>query len=82
MSATAPAGRFAPSPSGELHVGNLRTAVLAWLFARTTGRRFLLRMEDLDRTAVGADAGQIADLRALGIGWDPPVIYQLSLIHI
>ena len=78
MSATAPAGRFAPSPSGELHVGNLRTAVLAWLFARTTGRRFLLRMEDLDRTAVGADAGQIADLRALGIGWDPPVIYQTT----
>ncbi|MFT4042851.1 MAG: tRNA glutamyl-Q(34) synthetase GluQRS [Gordonia sp. (in: high G+C Gram-positive bacteria)] len=71
-----PAGRFAPSPSGELHVGNLRTAVLAWLFARTSGRRFLLRMENLDRSAVGADAGQIRDLGALGIDWDPPVIYQ------
>ena len=45
------AGRFAPSPSGELHVGNLRTAMLAWLFARSTGRRFLLRVEDLDRVA-------------------------------
>lgn len=71
-----PAGRFAPSPSGQLHVGNLRTAVLSWLFAHTTGRRYLLRMENLDRSAVGADAGQIADLRALGITWEPPVIYQ------
>ncbi|MEP9393049.1 tRNA glutamyl-Q(34) synthetase GluQRS [Gordonia sp. VNK1] len=71
-----PAGRFAPSPSGELHVGNLRTAVLAYLFARTTGRRFLLRMENLDRTAVGADARQIADLRSLGVDWEPPVVYQ------
>jgi len=43
------AGRFAPSPSGALHVGNLRTAILAWLFARSTGRRFLMRVEDLDR---------------------------------
>ena len=43
-----PAGRFAPSPSADLHIGNLRTAVLAWLFARSTGRRFLMRVEDLD----------------------------------
>ena len=42
------AGRFAPSPSADLHIGNLRTAVLAWLFARSTGRRFLMRVEDLD----------------------------------
>ena len=41
-------GRFAPSPTGTLHVGNLRTALLAWLFARTAGARFLVRMEDLD----------------------------------
>lgn len=74
--ADAGAGRYAPSPSGDLHVGNLRTALLAWLFARTSGRRFLLRMEDLDRTAVGADAGQIADLRSLGLDWEPPVRYQ------
>ncbi|MDL9938867.1 tRNA glutamyl-Q(34) synthetase GluQRS [Gordonia sp. ABSL1-1] len=73
---SSPAGRFAPSPSGELHVGNLRTALLAWLFARSTDRLFLLRMEDLDRTAVGADAGQIADLTAVGVDWDPPVVYQ------
>ncbi|MEN2514634.1 tRNA glutamyl-Q(34) synthetase GluQRS [Gordonia polyisoprenivorans] len=76
VSAAGPAGRFAPSPSGDLHVGNLRTAVLAWLFAHTTGRRFLLRMENLDRTAVGSDARQIADLHALGLSWEEPVLYQ------
>ncbi|MEE4023842.1 tRNA glutamyl-Q(34) synthetase GluQRS [Gordonia sp. PKS22-38] len=73
-----PAGRYAPSPSGDLHVGNLRTAVLAWLFARTTERTFLIRMEDLDRTAVGSDQQQLADLAALGLDWDPPVIYQTT----
>ena len=56
------AGRFAPSPSGDLHVGNLRTALLAWLFARSTGRGFLVRMEDLDRVRPGAAARQLADL--------------------
>ncbi|MYR07411.1 tRNA glutamyl-Q(34) synthetase GluQRS [Gordonia sp. SID5947] len=71
-----PAGRFAPSPSGELHVGNLRTAVLAWLFARTTGRSFLIRMEDLDRTVVGADRQQLDDLAAIGLDWEPEVAYQ------
>ncbi|WP_439031324.1 tRNA glutamyl-Q(34) synthetase GluQRS [Gordonia terrae] len=76
MSTHAPAGRYAPSPSGDLHVGNLRTAVLAWLFARTTGRRFLIRMEDLDRAVAGSDARQLADLGALGIDWDPPVVRQ------
>ncbi len=57
-------------------MGNLRTAVSAWLFAHTTGRRFLLRMENLDRTAVGSDARQIADLHALGLAWEEPVLYQ------
>src|SRR4051794_41262701 len=41
-------GRFAPSPTGTLHLGNLRTALLAWLFARSAGARVLVRMEDLD----------------------------------
>lgn len=72
------AGRFAPSPSGDLHVGNLRTAVLAWLFARSTGRRFLLRMEDLDRVAAGAAERQLADLAAIGLTWDSPVVRQSS----
>ncbi|MDF0530475.1 tRNA glutamyl-Q(34) synthetase GluQRS [Tsukamurella sp. 8F] len=70
------AGRYAPSPSGDLHVGNLRTALLAWLFARSTGRRFLMRIEDLDRVAPGAEQRQLADLSAIGLDWDPPVVRQ------
>jgi len=70
------AGRFAPSPSGELHVGNLRTAILAWLFARSTGRRFLLRVEDLDRARAGAEAVQLRDLSAIGVTWDGDVVRQ------
>lgn len=71
-----PAGRFAPSPSGELHVGNLRTAVLAWLFARSTGRTFVLRVEDLDRARAGAEAVQFRDLKAVGVTWDGDVVRQ------
>lgn len=71
-----PAGRFAPSPSGELHVGNLRTAMLAWLFARSSGREFLLRVEDLDRARAGAEAEQLRDLAAIGITWDGAVVRQ------
>ncbi|WP_422934430.1 tRNA glutamyl-Q(34) synthetase GluQRS [Sinomonas sp. P47F7] len=70
------AGRFAPSPSGELHVGNLRTALLAWLFARSSGREFLLRVEDLDRARAGAEEVQLRDLAAIGIDWDGPVVRQ------
>lgn len=72
-----PAGRFAPSPSADLHIGNLRTAVLAWLFARSTGRRFLVRVEDLDDRARDAVArGQLDDLAAIGLTWDTPPEYQ------
>ena len=70
------AGRFAPSPSGDLHVGNLRTALLAWLFARSTGRDFLMRIEDLDRVRPGAEERQLADLRAIGIDWDGAIVRQ------
>lgn len=74
----APAGRYAPSPSGDLHFGNLRTAVLAWLFARQTGRHFYLRVEDIDSERSSAESAQrqIADLEALGLDFDPPVLYQ------
>lgn len=74
----APAGRYAPSPSGDLHFGNLRTAVLAWLFARQTGRNFYLRVEDIDSERSSAESAQrqIEDLEALGLDFDPPVIYQ------
>ena len=72
------AGRYAPSPTGDLHVGNLRTAVLAWLFARSTGRRFLLRIEDLDASRVrpGMAARQLADLTALGVTFDGAPLVQ------
>jgi glutamyl-tRNA synthetase len=67
-----PHGRYAPSPSGPLHLGNLRTALLAWLWARAQGARFLLRVDDLDagRSRERFVAEQIADLRALGLDWD------------
>jgi glutamyl-tRNA synthetase len=71
-----PAGRFAPSPSGDLHVGNLRTALLAWLFARSTGRDFLLRVEDIDRVRPGSAERQLDDLRALGLDWDGEPLLQ------
>jgi glutamyl-tRNA synthetase len=73
-----PTGRFAPSPTGDLHLGNLRTALLAWLFARSGRGRFLMRMEDLDRGRVrpGVEERQLADLAALGIDWDGPVVRQ------
>jgi glutamyl-tRNA synthetase len=72
------AGRFAPSPTGVLHLGNLRTALLAWLFARSAGSPFLLRMEDLDtgRVRPGFDLQQLSDLAAVGVDWDGPVEYQ------
>lgn len=71
-------GRFAPSPTGALHLGNLRTALLAWLEARLRGGEFLLRLDDLDtpRNRAGAEAGLQADLLWLGLGWDGPVIRQ------
>jgi glutamyl-tRNA synthetase len=73
-----PAGRFAPSPTGRLHLGNLRTALLAWVFARSTAGRFVVRMEDLDRGSVRAEHydGQLADLAAIGLDWDGPVVRQ------
>jgi glutamyl-tRNA synthetase len=70
------AGRYAPSPSGDLHVGNLRTALLAWLFARSTGRSFLMRVEDLDRVRPGAEEQQLDDLRAIGLDWDGEIVRQ------
>ncbi|MCQ4619925.1 tRNA glutamyl-Q(34) synthetase GluQRS [Corynebacterium sp. CCUG 71335] len=74
----APAGRYAPSPSGDLHFGNLRTAVLAWLFARQSGRRFHMRVEDIDSERSSAESArrQLEDLAAVGIEWDEPLIYQ------
>jgi glutamyl-tRNA synthetase len=72
MGSQAIRGRFAPSPTGAMHLGNARTALLAWLDARRAGGAFLLRLEDLDRPRVqpGAEAQLLADLAWLGIDWD------------
>ena len=62
-------GRYAPSPTGDLHLGNLRTALLTWLFARSANGQFVLRNEDLDRprTRPGAAERMLADLRWPGL---------------
>lgn len=67
-----PCGRYAPSPTGELHLGNLRTALVAWLQARVMGGVFVMRMEDLDASRNRAGCAQriLRDLRRLGIDWD------------
>jgi glutamyl-tRNA synthetase len=70
-------GRFAPSPTGSLHLGNLRTALLAWCFARSAGGSFLLRVEDLTTGAAPThEAEQRADLDALGLDRDLEVPRQ------
>ena len=71
-------GRFAPSPTGRLHVGNLRTALLAWLFARSSGSDWYLRIEDLDPNASRPEheQAQCRDLLAIGLAWDGVVIRQ------
>jgi len=65
-------GRFAPTPSGELHLGGARTALCAWLQARAAGGAFVMRVEDLDRPRAvpGAELRILEDLRWLGLDWD------------
>lgn len=64
--------RFAPSPSGDLHVGNIRTALYDWAYARHTGGTFVLRIEDTDRSRVTDEyiAAAVDTLRWLGLDWD------------
>ncbi len=71
-------GRFAPSPTGELHLGNLRTALVAWLSALHGGGDVVLRMEDLDPVTSSRDhaARQLADLAALGLHPTGEVVFQ------
>ena len=71
-------GRFAPSPTGRLHLGNLRSALLGWLWARAEGGEFLLRIEDLDPDRSKAEFidGIYEDLSWLGLDWDGPVWRQ------
>lgn len=65
-------GRFAPSPTGLLHLGNARTSLLAWLQVRAAGGRMVMRIEDLDapRVVPGAESRILEDLAWLGLDWD------------
>ena len=67
-----PRGRYAPSPTGELHLGNASSALLAWLSIRSRGGSFVMRMEDLDRTRVRPGLAEqiLQDLAWLGLDWD------------
>ncbi len=71
-------GRFAPSPTGQLHFGSLVAAVGSWLCARHAGGRWLLRMEDIDppREVAGAAASILATLPAFGLVADAPTLFQ------
>jgi glutamyl-queuosine tRNA(Asp) synthetase len=71
-------GRFAPSPTGELHLGNLRTALASWLSARAQGGRWVVRMEDVDGPRCRGTLGdaQLRDLATLGLESDGPVLWQ------
>src|SRR5437773_10382901 len=75
--------RMAPSPTGFLHIGNVRTALFNWLFARHEGGEFRLRIENTDTGREVAEAAeQIQNsLRWMGLDWDGPVTYQLDRIE-
>ena len=70
--------RFAPSPTGKVHIGNIRAAIYNWLFARHTGGKFLLRVEDtdLERSTPEAIAVLFDCMKWLGLDWDEEVFYQ------
>ncbi len=72
--------RFAPSPTGMLHIGGARTALFAWLYARHTGGEFLLRIEDTDRERSTDEATQVIldGMKWLGLDWDGEPVFQAS----
>ena len=78
-----PVLRFAPSPTGMLHIGGARTALFNWLYARHTGGHFLLRIEDTDRerSTPEAVAAIIDGLTWLGLNWDDEIVYQFSRVN-
>src|SRR5438874_10558823 len=78
MTSTAPRLRFAPSPTGYLHVGGARTALLTWLYARPTGGQFLLRIEDTDKARSTDEHTKVIldGLGWLGLDWDEEPVFQ------
>src|SRR5438046_9091056 len=72
--------RFAPSPTGFLHIGGARTALFNWLYAKKTGGKMLLRIEDTDRerSTDAAIAAILDGLKWLGLDWDGEVVLQLA----
>jgi len=76
-------GRWAPSPTGHFHLGNLRTALLAWLFARSSASRFIWRFEDLD-AAVRPEfyRSQIRDYERIGLDWDGEPVRQSDRLDV
>ena len=72
--------RFAPSPTGFLHIGGARTALFKWLYARGRGGKMLLRIEDTDRerSTSAAIAAIIDGLTWLGLSWDGDIVFQFS----
>jgi glutamyl-tRNA synthetase len=77
---TKPVLRFAPSPTGMLHIGGARTALFNWLYARHTGGTFLLRIEDTDRerSTPEAVAAILGGMTWMGLNWDGDVVYQFA----
>ena len=78
MNATKPRLRFAPSPTGYLHVGGARTALFNWLYARKNGGEFLLRIEDTDKARSTDESTRaiFEGMEWLGLNWDDGVVYQ------
>src|SRR5450759_3192981 len=72
--------RFAPSPTGFLHLGNVRTAIFAWAYARRHGGKFILRIEDtdLERSTDEARQGILRDMAWLGLDYDEGPFYQMQ----
>src|ERR1035438_5756820 len=83
MNSSSPRVRFAPSPTGLLHVGNARTALYNWLYARKNNGKFILRIEDtdLERSEARFEDDLMKDLRWLGLDWDEgPVTAEQAIL--
>src|SRR5690349_7699335 len=72
--------RFAPSPTGFLHIGGARTALFNWLYSKHTGGKFLLRIEDTDRARSTKEAidAIIEGLKWMGLQWDDDIVFQFA----